>query len=314
MVQTRGRNPQRGFVYLLRGGDYYKIGRSEDVDKRIIQLASQLPFELELVHVIETDDVFLVEKLLLERFASKRTRGEWFALDDGDVAWIKARVEDADGLEGDSAGDDPDPVQPLSRRVRLKQEREERILDAAAAVFARKGFHEATIRDVAELANVADGTIYNYFDSKFALLIGIMSRVAELGRLPGEFAEALEGDVRDFFVTAFRDRMRRIEQGEELLRAILPQVFINPGLRERFHQAYVLRIATLLEGYVQAQVERGQIRPVDVPLATRMLQAMFVGILILRILGDDTVRGQWDSVPELLATIFFDGLGQEAGG
>ena len=60
--------------------------------------------------------------------------------------------------------------QSLSRRDRQKREREARILDAAAAVFAQKGFHQATIRDIAELADVADGTIYNYFDNKLDLL------------------------------------------------------------------------------------------------------------------------------------------------
>ena len=61
--------------------------------------------------------------------------------------------------------------QPMSRRERLKQEREARILEAAAAVFARKGFHQATIREIAELADVADGTIYNYYADKRDLLV-----------------------------------------------------------------------------------------------------------------------------------------------
>jgi AcrR family transcriptional regulator len=204
--------------------------------------------------------------------------------------------------------------QPMSRRERLKQEREGRILDAAADVFSRKGFHQATIRDISELADVADGTIYNYFDNKFDLLIGIMSRVAELGRLPGELTGALEGDVRDFFVATFHHRLQRIEQGEQWLKAILPQVFVQPELRERFYQHYVQRVARLLEEYVEAQIERGQLRPVDAPLTTRLLQAMFVGILIMRILGDETVRSRWDEVPELLATIVFDGLSVGGGG
>ena len=110
---------------------------------------------------------------------------------------------------------DSNQGQPLSRRERLMQQRKERILDAAAAVFAERGFHQATIRDIAELADVADGTIYNYFENKFDLLIGIMSRVAELGRLPGELTEGLQSNVRDFFVAAFQHRLSRIEQGEE---------------------------------------------------------------------------------------------------
>jgi AcrR family transcriptional regulator len=203
--------------------------------------------------------------------------------------------------------------QPISRRERLKRERKEQILDAAAAVFAGKGFHQATIRDVAELADVADGTIYNYFDSKFDLLIGLMARLAQLEALPDELTEALQSDARDFFVAAFRDRMERIEQGEEMLQALLPQVFVRPELRERFYQQYVLRIATLLEQYLQAQIELGRVRTVNVPLTVRMVQGMFVGLLFLRILGDEPLRSGWEDVPEALATLVFDGLSSEGG-
>jgi AcrR family transcriptional regulator len=204
--------------------------------------------------------------------------------------------------------------QPISRRERLKREREERILDAAAAVFARKGFHQATIRDIAELADVADGTIYNYFDSKFDLLIGLMARLAQLEALSGELTQALQGNARDFFVAAFRDRMGRIMQGEEMLKALLPQVFVRPELREQFYRRYVMRIATLLEGYLQAQIALGRVRPVNVPLTVRMVQGMFVGLLVLRILGDEPLRSGWEDVPEALGTLVFDGLSPEAGG
>jgi hypothetical protein len=47
---------------------------------------------------------------------------------------------------------------------------------------------------------------------------------------------------------------------------------------------------------------------VDIPLTVRTLQATFVGLLVLRILGDEALRTGWDRVPELLALVFFDGL------
>jgi TetR/AcrR family fatty acid metabolism transcriptional regulator len=197
---------------------------------------------------------------------------------------------------------------PVSRRERLKQEREERILEAAAAVFADKGFHQATIRDIAELADVADGTIYNYFDNKFDLLVGIMARIAELERLPADLVEALEHDVRDFFVQAFHDRLGRIEQGQEMLQAILPEVIVNADLREQFYHHYVLRMSTLLEQYIKAQVELGHLRPVNVSLTVRLVQGMFVGLLVLRIFGDEPLQSGWKEVPEALATMVLDGL------
>jgi AcrR family transcriptional regulator len=210
--------------------------------------------------------------------------------------------------------DDSAHSESLSRRERLKQEREGRILDAAAAVFARKGYHQATIHDIAQAADVADGTIYNYFADKFDLLIGIVSRMAYLEQLPAELMGALQGDARSFFVAAFQHRLSGIDQREDLLKAILPQVFFNPELREQFYRQYVQRIAWLLEQYVQRQVELGRMRPVDVPLTVRMIQGTIIGLLVLRILGDEALRAGWDKVPEALATLVFDGLGHVDGG
>jgi len=202
----------------------------------------------------------------------------------------------------------------LSRRERLKRQREERILDAAAAVFARKGYHRATVHDIAVAADVADGTIYNYFENKFDLLIALISRIAELEHLPAEMAQSLGGDVRDFFIAAFQDRLGRIEEGEELLQAILPQVFVNPDLRDRFYRQYVQRIARLLEGYIQAQIDRGCIRPLDARLLTRLLQSTFLGMLVMRLLGDEPLHREWSGIPEFWATVLFDGLDPRDGG
>ena len=47
------------------------------------------------------------------------------------------------------------------------------ILKAAENIFARKGFHEATISDIAKRAEVSEATIYDYFSSKEELLFSI---------------------------------------------------------------------------------------------------------------------------------------------
>jgi AcrR family transcriptional regulator len=203
-------------------------------------------------------------------------------------------------------------TEPSSRRERLKREREERILAAAATVFANKGYHRATIREIAELADVGDGTIYNYFDNKFDLLIGILARLAEVDRLPAELMQAAQGDVRAFIVNTFRQRLGRLEQAEAMIKAILPEVFYNPDLRERFYRQYILRLATLFERYIQTQVKLGRVRAVNVPLTVRMVQGMFMGLLIMRILGDEPVRAGWSEVPETLAALVFDGLDPRA--
>jgi AcrR family transcriptional regulator len=201
-----------------------------------------------------------------------------------------------------------DPV-----RRQLIEARRNQILDAAAEVFAEKGFHRTTTKDIAGKAGIAEGTIYNYFDSKDDLLIGMMSRLTELETLGDELTEALQGDVRDFFVEMFRHRVESLERSQGILRAVLPEVIANGELREYYYQRFVLRVAGLLEQYVKARIELGHIRPVDAALATRAVQAMFVGLFVMRIFGDETIIERWEALPELLATIIFDGLRAEGG-
>ena len=86
-----------------------------------------------------------------------------------------------------------DPIQDL-----LAQARHTQILDAATQVFAEKGFHRATIRDVARVAGVADGTIYNYFENKTALLLGLLNRINETEQRGQHMEQAIQGDIGAF--------------------------------------------------------------------------------------------------------------------
>ena len=42
--------------------------------------------------------------------------------------------------------------------------------------------------------------------------------------------------------------------------------------------------------------------------ASRAVQSMFIGLIVLRILGDEHLHSEWKDVPEVLATLVFDGL------
>src|SRR6187549_1006234 len=67
-----------------------------------------------------------------------------------------------------------------------------RILDAAVAVFARKGYFTARITDIASSAGVADGTIYLYFKNKEDIIVSLFADVLEshLARAREEIAAA----------------------------------------------------------------------------------------------------------------------------
>ena len=56
---------------------------------------------------------------------------------------------------------------------RKNTEKYYKIIDAATKIFAKKGFHQARISEIAREAQIADGTIYIYFENKDDILISL---------------------------------------------------------------------------------------------------------------------------------------------
>src|SRR5689334_12085748 len=129
-----------------------------------------------------------------------------------------------------------DPIQE-----QLIQARRDQILAAAINVFAEKGFQRATIRDVAKAAGIADGTIYNYFENKTALMLGILNRMNETDQRDEDLGQAVGQDLHEFFESYIGQRYSYMnEEGLKILRAILPEVLVNPELRKAYMEQIIL--------------------------------------------------------------------------
>ncbi len=63
---------------------------------------------------------------------------------------------------------------PELRKQNGKEIKRNKIIDSASILFSRKSYHEVMMEDVAKLASIAKGTIYNYFSSKEELYYSIM--------------------------------------------------------------------------------------------------------------------------------------------
>jgi len=80
---------ETGFVYLIKSGRFYKIGKTNAAGRRGYELAIQLPEKAVQIHLIETDDPGGVEAYWHNRFQDKRKNGEWFDLGTAEVGAFK---------------------------------------------------------------------------------------------------------------------------------------------------------------------------------------------------------------------------------
>ncbi len=63
-----------------------------------------------------------------------------------------------------------------------------------------------------------------------------------------------------------------------------------------------------LHGYVEAQIAAGVFRPVDPALHVRLVQALFVGMMLMEITGDETLTEKRDQIPEAVVELLWEGL------
>ncbi|MGD9829493.1 MAG: GIY-YIG nuclease family protein [Hyphomicrobiaceae bacterium] len=80
-----------GYVYLMKSGRYFKIGKTNSLDRRQYEIGLQLPEGITPIHSIETDDPSGIEAYWHNRFRDKRKNGEWFDLGPSDVKAFRRR-------------------------------------------------------------------------------------------------------------------------------------------------------------------------------------------------------------------------------
>ena len=157
------------------------------------------------------------------------------------------------------------PESEKSRELTPREQKRNRILRAAIEVFASKGYFAARMNDVATAAEVADGTLYLYFEGKEHLLMSIFDDVLGrfIERLDTEIAalddpvEKLSVMIRLHLETLGRDRaLANVLQIETRHSRRFMSLFTRGKLGE-----YLNRVRDIITEGQESGVFRGDISP-----------------------------------------------------
>lgn len=183
----------------------------------------------------------------------------------------------------------------------LTEVRRAQILKAAIAVIAEQGFQRTTIKQIAAKAEVADGTIYNYFTNKDDILLAIIAQISEAEVRDIHFAEARQMDFSDFAQAYVAHRMAEVDEGFPMIKVIVAETLANPELgRQIYDQIYQPGFDSA-ETYFQQLIAEGSLPAMDVAMLTRLFAAPIFGLLLLRMFGDEHVTAHWEDYSELLS-------------
>ncbi len=186
----------------------------------------------------------------------------------------------------------------------------ERILDGAATVFAKEGFHQATVAKIAKAAGVADGTIYIYFKNKDDILVQFFNfktrqvfskfrevmeqpndAVTKLRNLIGQHFAAFQADIQMAVIYQAETRRNRplvekeiLEMGKmyaDIVTSIISQGQEEGVLSENLHRSLARRmIIGTVEDVINLWIQSGgkyELAPLADPLVELLLSGIGSG-------------------------------------
>ena len=206
------------------------------------------------------------------------------------------------------------PRLTLHARRALAQKRQQQILQAAAQVFAEKGFAGATIRDIARAAGVSEGSIYLYFKNKQDLLVHLPRQFIQppVDKLRAASTKADAPSPATLLQFIVQNIVDTVTHNREIVRVLFTSL---PTMDEETRATYMregpLYAMEMLESYVRAQQAAGIFRAdVDAAIAARALPGMMLFFLLVQevLQPRDMPRFEYDAIIPNVLEIYLRGL------
>lgn len=186
------------------------------------------------------------------------------------------------------------------------------IREAATRVISQKGYFQTSIHEIAKEAGISVGTIYNYFENKQEILLGIFSKEFEDRRDFYEELSQKEMPLVEGIKEILNRHFSQLESHKELMRVIIQERF-KPGseLEEKLNRQY-REVIQYVEELVKQALENDQIRNCEPQVVAIALFGAVEAVVSYGVLQEKKKQKDlFKRAPEELAHFFWKGVKKE---
>jgi len=182
----------------------------------------------------------------------------------------------------------------MSPRPDVSEKRRDQILEAATRVFTQRGFADARMDDIVAESKLSKGSLYWYFDSKDALIVGILDRVFDWETTHLRELIDQEESSQEKLEIIFDTMVQEIEKMKPLMPLFLE--FWSLSLRRNTIQQAIKRyyqnFIDLIEPIIERGIQLGEFDPIGVKEVTFAIGAIFEGTILFHIYFPEKVDFQ----------------------
>jgi AcrR family transcriptional regulator len=204
----------------------------------------------------------------------------------------------------------------LTRKERERLSRRNDIIQAARHIFAKRGYQDATLEEIAGTAEFGKGTIYNYFKSKEHLFCAILDEtfddIVELGKRSTEIGLTAREKLRNFAVRG----MRYYRENRDFFILLMREANqVHAETRNKNIKRVLERLDDLLNviaAVISKDIKAGKIKSFDAIGISNIFLNMVHGFLMRNMIHlEDLTDGQIDAAADLIISVFFEGISNE---
>ncbi|VFU18780.1 transcriptional regulator of fatty acids degradation (FadR-long-chain (C14-C20) acyl-CoAs) [anaerobic digester metagenome] len=147
------------------------------------------------------------------------------------------------------------------------------LFEAAAGIFARKGYHKATVEEIARAIGVAKGTIYYHFENKEDLYLAVIREGVYLFKQKLDRVAATKAPPPEKIGMLIEGQLLFFEQEKDFVFLFLKELF-STGVRRELLAEMLAGCLQVIRNVVEDGIQDGSFKAVDPEITTSALFGM----------------------------------------